>query len=75
MNYGEGGGLKLVLRAQPHPQFSKVVQNIMCMYSPKSIQKHNAELSKHRLEHQNPKVCFDLDFIAKNNAFLQTGSS
>ena len=25
--------------------------------------------------YQNPKVCFDLDFIAKNNAFLQTGSS
>ena len=24
---------------------------------------------------QNPKACFDLDFIAKNNAFLQTGSS
>ena len=25
--------------------------------------------------YQNQKVCFDLDFIAKNNAFLQTGSS
>ena len=25
--------------------------------------------------YQNPKVCFDLDLIAKNNAFLQTGSS
>ena len=25
--------------------------------------------------YQNPKVCIDLDFIAKNNAFLQTGSS
>ena len=25
--------------------------------------------------YQNPQVCFDLDFIAKNNAFLQTGSS
>ena len=22
--------------------------------------------------YQNPKVCFDLNFIAKNNAFLQT---
>ena len=25
--------------------------------------------------YQNPKDCFDLDFIAKNNAFLQTGNS
>ena len=25
--------------------------------------------------YQNPKVCFDLDFIAKNNAIIQTGSS
>ena len=23
--------------------------------------------------YQNVKVCFDLDFIAKNNAFLQNG--
>ena len=25
--------------------------------------------------YQNPNVCFDLNFIAKENAFLQTGSS
>ena len=25
--------------------------------------------------HQNPNVCFDLDFIAKKNAFVRTGSS
>ena len=25
--------------------------------------------------YQNPNVCFDLDFIAKKNDFLQTGSS
>ena len=25
--------------------------------------------------YQNPKVCFDFDFIDKNNAFIQTGSS
>ena len=25
--------------------------------------------------YQNPKVCFYLDFIANNNAFLKTGSS
>ena len=25
--------------------------------------------------YQNRNVCFDLDFIAKMNAFLQTGSS
>ena len=25
--------------------------------------------------HQNPNVCFDLDFFAKKNYFLRTGSS
>ena len=25
--------------------------------------------------YQNPNVCFDLDFIAQQNAFLQAGSS
>ena len=25
--------------------------------------------------YQNPNVCFDLDFIAKKNDILQTGSS
>ena len=32
------------------------------------------ELSKYAC-YQNPKVCIELDFIAKNNAFLHIGSS
>ena len=35
---------------------------------------HTLNVSKDAC-YQNPKVCFDLDLIAKNNDFLQTGSS
>ena len=53
----------------------KVFKNhISQKYTFKAHDKYTLNVSKDAC-YQNPKVCFDLDFIAKNNAFLQTGSS